>query len=257
MLSFKLILQNGMESGTEYSLNKPELFLGRDPVNDIVINDPEVSRRHARLLQAGDSYSIEDLGSTNGTFIRGQRLAAPVTMLPGELITLGERIIVKFEVTGLDANATVAAFRAPAQPVQTPAVPQVTPPVSPFIPSQPAAPVIIPPEPPVTPPQPAAPVYVPPQPSAPVYQTPQPSVPAYIPPQPEAPIYRPIVPPAEVVRPVSAPGKKKSGWLVALLVVVGILLVFCVIPWVIIELTNSYCALFPGIFNAIQPGACP
>jgi hypothetical protein len=60
-----------------------------------------------------------------------------------------------------------------------------------------------------------------------------------------------------VVRPVSAPGKKKSGWLVALLVVVGILLVFCVIPWVIIELTNSYCALFPGIFNAIQPGACP
>jgi flagellar basal body-associated protein FliL len=51
--------------------------------------------------------------------------------------------------------------------------------------------------------------------------------------------------------------KKKSGWLTALLVVIAVLLVFCVIPWVIIEITDSYCSFFPGIFNSIQPGTCP
>ena len=40
-------------------------------------------------------------------------------------------------------------------------------------------------------------------------------------------------------------------------VVVGAILIICVIPLIIIEVPNRYCALFPGIFNAWQPGACP
>lgn len=232
MASFHLVLKSGPGSGTEFLLDKAELFLGRDPGNDIVINDPEVSRRHARLLKVGETYSIEDLGSTNGTFIRGMRLAAPVTLHPCEVITLGERVIVQYEVIDLDMNATVAVLRPAAVPTQ--------PPVSPMAP---------PPAPPV-PAQPAAPVYPPQQ---------QQAIPSYSPPPSQvAPSYAPVAPPRPTAQPVPPPvRKKKSGWLVALLVVLGVLLVFCVIPWIIIELTNSYCSLFPGIFNAVQPGVCP
>lgn len=224
MTSFHLVLKSGPGSGTEFLLDKAELFLGRDPGNDVVINDPEVSRRHARLLKVGDTYSIEDLGSTNGTFIRGMRLAAPVTLRPGEVITLGERVIVQYEVTGLDMNATVAVSRLAEAPTQQPVIPQTPPPA------------------------PAAPAYPPQQ---------QPT-PSYTPPPSQAvPSYAPVAPPRATAQPVPPPvRKKKSGWLVALLVVLGVLLVFCVIPWIIIEVTNSYCSLFPGIFNAIQPGAC-
>lgn len=232
MASFHLVLKSGPGSGTEFLLDKAELFLGRDPGNDIVINDPEVSRRHARLLKVGETYSIEDLGSTNGTFIRGMRLAAPVTLHPCEVITLGERVIVQYEVIDLDMNATVAVLRPAAVPTQ--------PPVSPMAP---------PPAPPV-PAQPAAPVYPPQQ---------QQAIPSYSPPPSQvAPSYAPVAPPRPTAQPVPPPvRKKKSGWLVALLVVLGVLLVFCVIPWIIIEVTNSYCSLFPGIFNAVQPGVCP
>lgn len=224
MASFRLILQSGSGAGTEYPLEKAELFLGRDLSNDIVINDPEVSRRHARILMSGMTYTIEDLGSTNGTFIRGQRLGAPVVLKPGEIITIGEKVLLKFDV--IDPNATVAAFRTPVQP---------------------QAATVVPPAPVYTPPQPVVPSYPPVQPAPPVYQPVQPAV---------APVYAPVAPVVTGMQPQS-PVKKKKGWLVALLVVIGILLVFCIIPWVIIDATNSYCALFPGILNALQPGVCP
>jgi len=103
--------------------------------------------------------------------------------------------------------------------------------------------------------QPAAPQSVPPQPSTP---QPAPRVAPFVqaPPQP-APQAQAYITPPEPIHPLPPQSKKRSGWLVALLVVIGILLVFCIIPWLIIEVTNSYCALFPGVFNAIQPGSCP
>lgn len=232
MASFRLILLTGLGAGTEYPLEKSELFLGRDLSNDIVINDPEVSRRHARLLVSGLTYTLEDLGSTNGTFVRGQRLGTPITLIPGEVITIGEKVTLKFEPFQVDPNATVAAYRVPAAAAPAPApAPAYTPPQQP-------APVYRPPQ-----PQPAAPVYTPPQPAAPVYQ----------PVQPAAPVYAPVSP----VNQVPAPAKKKRGWLIALIIVLGIILLFCVIPTIIIDVTNSWCAAMPGILNMVQPGACP
>jgi pSer/pThr/pTyr-binding forkhead associated (FHA) protein len=72
--SFRLIVRRGPQPNQIYDLNKGIITLGRDITNDIVINDPEVSRHHCRLTQGGGGYTIEDLGSTNGTFINGQRL---------------------------------------------------------------------------------------------------------------------------------------------------------------------------------------
>jgi len=127
--TFRLILLTGVGAGTEYPLEKTELQLGRDLSNDIVINDPEVSRRHAHLLLEGDGYILEDLGSTNGTFIRGQRLAAPVVLRPGETITIGEKVTLKYEVISADQSATVVVQRRSAEVVQPPMNQPVTPPM--------------------------------------------------------------------------------------------------------------------------------
>jgi pSer/pThr/pTyr-binding forkhead associated (FHA) protein len=206
--TYRLILQSGPDSGQEFLLEKPELYIGRDLNNSIVINDPEVSRRHARLsLQAGN-YVIEDLGSTNGTFIRGQRLAAPVVLRPGELVTLGEEVVLRYEVKISDPDATRVVQRMPAEPRPAAAAP-VAPPAVPVVNPKPVMPVV-----------------------------PPPNVKAG---KPE----------------VRTPGtKKKSKLLIILLIFVAILVVFCVIPWIIIDLTNSYCSLTPGLWNLIIPGYC-
>ncbi len=90
--SLRLVLNSGPTPGKAYPLEKPEIFIGRDLANDIVINDPEVSRRHARISSQGNQYIIEDLGSTNGTSVNGQRLTGPYMLRPGEQITFGERV---------------------------------------------------------------------------------------------------------------------------------------------------------------------
>lgn len=238
--TYKLILQTGTNAGAEFVLEKDEIFLGRDVNNDVVINDPEVSRRHARLIRDGEEYLYEDLGSTNGTFIQGQRLAAPTLLKHGTIITIGERVLLSYMIAMTDPYATVAVSRVsqPVEPLpQAQAVPQSSP--------LPQKASVVPPPPPLgTPPLQTPPSYVPP-----VYSQP----PAFKPPIPQQP-------PAVVqMPPPPAPDgpKKKSKGLLIILIILGVLLVFCIIPWIIVEITNSYCSLFPGFFNAIQAGACP
>jgi len=68
----------------------PEVTIGREAANSIVCDgDSRVSRRHARLAPGGLSYQIEDLGSSNGTFVNGVRIAGPTPLIPGDEITIG------------------------------------------------------------------------------------------------------------------------------------------------------------------------
>jgi hypothetical protein len=123
-------MQSGPQAGREFQLEKEELYIGRDINNDIVINDSEVSRRHARLFQQGNQFMIEDLGSTNGTFINGQRLVGPYPLRSGELIVFGEHITGLFERVQQDPGATVAS---PVRtPVQAAPQPYVQPPPRPY-----------------------------------------------------------------------------------------------------------------------------
>lgn len=107
--SFRLVMRTGPSVGKTYALDKSEMFLGRDLSNDIVINDPEISRRHARLFVQGSGYIIEDLGSTNGTFVNGQRLMGPNVLRPGDMITFGERMSLVYESSDYDQDATVVS----------------------------------------------------------------------------------------------------------------------------------------------------
>ncbi len=106
-----LVIERGERSGTEFALLADEANIGRwDADNGIFPDvdldrfDPEakISRRHARIVRLDGKYTIEDLGSTNGTFVnRGRRL------LPGNknVLTDGDEIIVgktflRFSVNG-------------------------------------------------------------------------------------------------------------------------------------------------------------
>ncbi len=147
--NFRLVMRSGPSVGKEYPLDKNELFIGRDLSNDIVINDPEISRRHSRLFMQGNTFAIEDLGSTNGTFVNGQRLMGPNMLRPGDVITFGERMSLVFESADFDQDATVVnpasrptyGNQGPAQVYQQPPQPAYTPPPQQtYPPQQPAYP---------------------------------------------------------------------------------------------------------------------
>jgi hypothetical protein len=128
--SYRLVMHAGPLAGRVFSLEKTEIFVGRDLSNDIVLNDPEISRRHARLFMQGNNFVIEDLGSTNGTAVNGQRLIGPYILRPGETVVFGEHITAIFEVTQPEVNATVVSVPQ-ARPRSVPsydAPPPYTPP---------------------------------------------------------------------------------------------------------------------------------
>jgi pSer/pThr/pTyr-binding forkhead associated (FHA) protein len=122
---FQLIMRSGPTPGAAFTLEGDQLTIGRDSANEIVINDAEVSRRHARLTFQGGKYVLEDLGSTNGTFVNGQRLAGPRVLKSGEVVSFGEQIVLVFEAMHLDPGATVVSPRAASAvpPVQRPLTP--------------------------------------------------------------------------------------------------------------------------------------
>ena len=65
------------------------MVIGRENA-DITIEDPEISARHAEVRPAGDRIEIEDLGSTNGTFVNGERISAPYTLSEGDFVRVGQ-----------------------------------------------------------------------------------------------------------------------------------------------------------------------
>jgi hypothetical protein len=124
--SFRLIVRRGPQPNQIYDLNKDIITLGRDITNDIVINDPEVSRHHGRLTRGGGGYTLEDLGSTNGTFVSGQRLTGARPLSGGDVIGLGETVTLSYEatlsVTSEPSQAATMVSPAPApQPSYQPA----------------------------------------------------------------------------------------------------------------------------------------
>ena len=106
---FRLVVRRGPQPNQAYELTKDIITVGRDITNDIVINDPESSRHHMRLTRGAGGYTLEDLGSTNGTFINGQRLTGAKPLNPGDMIGLGETVTLGFEVIPESASQQPSA----------------------------------------------------------------------------------------------------------------------------------------------------
>jgi hypothetical protein len=123
MGGWQILVQQGPRAGQAFDLDKPAMTIGREVGNDIVIEDPQVSRHHARLTQQGAGFVIEDLGSTNGTTVNGQRVTGSRPISPGDTLALGDTIVLK--VTGAAGETIVAhgqpqTLVAPASPPPSP-----------------------------------------------------------------------------------------------------------------------------------------
>jgi DNA-binding winged helix-turn-helix (wHTH) protein len=73
----------------EVALQDGDHVAGRDPAAGIWLDSPKISRHHARVLVSGASVIVEDLGSKNGTFVNGERIAAAVTLKRDDQIRIG------------------------------------------------------------------------------------------------------------------------------------------------------------------------
>lgn len=105
--TYNLVIKEGPNPGLRAELAKSSFVIGRDPACDLPIQDIEISRRHARLIAQSGGHVIEDLGSTNGTFVNGQRIRNITPLRAGASIRLGELIILIYEVqTSSDLDAT-------------------------------------------------------------------------------------------------------------------------------------------------------
>ncbi|NLE43091.1 MAG: FHA domain-containing protein [Chloroflexi bacterium] len=208
----QLVMSQGPQPGQIFDLNHDILTLGRDPGNDIVIVDPQTSRQHARIMRRGGLMILEDLGSTNGTFVNGVRLTGPHTLSNDDVIGIGDAVILTFRVSGIPSTETVVG-RPPA-PGQTPSEPMAAAPA-------PASSYTPPPAAATRPPAP------------PSHHTPSPS-------------YTPAPPPPEyAAAPYSAAEKRSSAkwWIAGCAVLVVLAILACAGVFVL-----DYLALLPPIF---------
>lgn len=101
-----LRVTKGPSAGSEIPLTG-ELVIGREGT-DLVLDDPEISRRHVALRPRRDGVEVEDLGSRNGTFVDGRRLERPTLVRENGRIELGDCVL---ELAFDDPGATVARER--------------------------------------------------------------------------------------------------------------------------------------------------
>jgi DNA-binding NtrC family response regulator len=86
---FHLVLLDTERAGTVYPLSGEELRIGKAPENDVVIDHPTVSRNHLVVRRMGDRFLVQDLDSTNGTFLDGAQVREAY-LRPGALLEVGD-----------------------------------------------------------------------------------------------------------------------------------------------------------------------
>jgi pSer/pThr/pTyr-binding forkhead associated (FHA) protein len=88
-----LSVEGGPLNGQRHTLLK-DATLGRQPGNDIVLDDSGVSRRHASFAMAScGQWTVTDLGSSNGTRVNGEPIAAPTPLSPGDTVQAGATVL--------------------------------------------------------------------------------------------------------------------------------------------------------------------
>jgi hypothetical protein len=121
--SANLVVRQGPQAGMNFSITGNQIVIGREEGVDIILQDAEASRRHTRISWQGGQFVIEDLGSTNGTFVNGVQITTPQMLNPGDSIGIGQTALV-FQMSGAQAGEPYQA--PPPQPA-----PAYSPPPSP------------------------------------------------------------------------------------------------------------------------------
>lgn len=110
----KLTVLLGRKTIQVHDIDKPVIRIGRDEEMDIIIDNPSVSRKHAEIRQEGEGWVVEDLGSSNGTFMGGNKIEAATPLEVGSEIGMGKFSIVFGKVVGEGAETAPAQSAIPA-----------------------------------------------------------------------------------------------------------------------------------------------
>ena len=89
----RLVVTDGPLRGTIIPLGASAVLLGRAPSCTLVLDDDYSSSRHARIYPQGGQWFVEDLGSTNGTFVADQRVEAPTPLQTGTPVRVGQSVL--------------------------------------------------------------------------------------------------------------------------------------------------------------------
>lgn len=89
----RLVVTEGSLRGTIIPLGTSSVLVGRSPSCTLVLDDDYSSSRHARLFPRDDGWYVEDLGSTNGTFVGEQRIAGPTRLPTGTPVRVGRSVL--------------------------------------------------------------------------------------------------------------------------------------------------------------------
>jgi len=89
----QVVVTQGSNSGATASLAQAPILIGRGNDAAIKLDDDYVSTRHARIAASGDQWFVEDLGSTNGTYIGTVRITQPTTITLGTQVRIGKTIL--------------------------------------------------------------------------------------------------------------------------------------------------------------------
>jgi hypothetical protein len=111
----KLTLLLGRRTMQVYDFKQPSIVIGRDEGADVLIDNPSVSRRHAEIRLGDNGWVVEDLGSSNGTFIRGAKIQGAQTLGLGDEIGFGKFSIVFGKALGEGEHAAPAGAAAPSR----------------------------------------------------------------------------------------------------------------------------------------------
>src|SRR5262245_1659041 len=109
---FALRFISGKYQGGEFPLRmNREIIIGRSSDLDMVLVEDMVSRRHAKISSTDNDVYIQDMGSTNGTFVNGEKIAGRALLHEGDRILVGTSIIKVVAVEGQVANQSEAEAR--------------------------------------------------------------------------------------------------------------------------------------------------
>lgn len=117
--SATLVIRQGPQAGMSFPLVGNQMLIGREEGLDISLQDPEASRRHARVSWQAGQYVIEDMGSTNGTFVNGVQITTPQILNPGDSVGIGQTALV-FQVAGAQMGAP--QYQSPAPRFSSPSM---------------------------------------------------------------------------------------------------------------------------------------
>ena len=88
-----VLVVDGANRGERAELSEAPILIGRGADAAIRLDDDYVSTRHARIAASGDQWFVEDLGSTNGTYIGSARITQPTTLTLGTQVRIGKTLL--------------------------------------------------------------------------------------------------------------------------------------------------------------------